>query len=343
MTDRATVEKSMRAMQQNFQADKASGLQATYGLQLADGGGAWGVVIADGRCELSEGMPSRTDTTITMKWPYFLRLAQGRLDVVGAFKQGQIQVAGNLQLAQKFPQLFPPWLSFEPVGSPPPDQITNPPPAEREADDSTAAGAVNAQLLNGSFDDYQPFVYEGDTKVWKENQFPEEYGQHWTLDIISRGKGRPHLMNSETFGRFTQKYFAGGGRDYHIEGRHSQVITSRYQFDILLRQTVAAQPGRNYKFSGAMVSFYKGTGSRAQHDKIFMNIGLDPSGGSDYNSSPVVWSGRDGRNNEWRYPTVSAEAQANQITVFIRLENCEDDVGNTELNIIHLDSFKLES
>lgn len=197
--------------------------------------------------------------------------------------------------------------------------------------------------MNGSFDEYQPYVRKGDTKVWKEDQFPERYGQYWTLETIREKSGRRfHPMDSGVFGKFTQKYFRGGGRDYHIHGRHSQVITSRYEFDLVLYQTVAAQPGRDYTFSGSLVSFFQGTSGPPVHDKIFKTLGIDPTGGHDYGAATVVWGERDGRDNEWRYPTLKVKAQAEAITVFIRLENKESDVGETELNIIHLDNFRLE-
>jgi hypothetical protein len=150
-------------------------------------------------------------------------------------------------------------------------------------------------------------------------------------------------MDSETFGKFTQKYFGGGGRDYHIHGRHSQVIASRSAFDLAFMQTVAAQPGREYTFGGSMVSFYKGTSGAPVHDKVFKTLGIDPTGGRDYRSSKVVWGERDGRDNEWRYPKLRVKAQGNTITVFIRIENIDPDVGVTELNIVHLENFTLES
>jgi hypothetical protein len=59
-------------------------------------------------------------------------------------------------------------------------------------------------------------------------------------------------------------------------------------------------------------------------------------------SPTVIWGERDGRDNEWRYPVLRAKASSIAITLFIRLENTEPDVGVTELNVIHLDDFKLE-
>jgi hypothetical protein len=111
---------------------------------------------------------------------------------------------------------------------------------------------------------------------------------------------------------------------------------------VVFLQTVAAQPGREYTFKGSIVNFYRGTNPPPVHDKIFKTIGIDPTGGRDYTSSNVIWGERDGRDNEWRYPSIRAKAKGDAVTVFIRLENTEYDVGRTDLNIIHLDDFKLE-
>jgi hypothetical protein len=194
--------------------------------------------------------------------------------------------------------------------------------------------------LNGSFDDYQPYIRKGEAKSWRE--FPEGIGAHWEIEVISEGESRMHPMSSAEFGKFTQKYFGGGGRDYHIHGDHSQVVASRYSFDLVFKQTVAAQPGKSYTFSGSIVSFYKGTSGERADNKVFKTLGIDPTGGRAWNSPTVVWGERDGKDNEWRYPSLRVEAQAEAITLFIRLENVEPDVGITELNVIHLDDFKLE-
>ncbi|RPJ57657.1 MAG: hypothetical protein EHM12_08965 [Dehalococcoidia bacterium] len=236
----------------------------------------------------------------------------------------------------------PPAPSPVPVPPPAPTPPPPPPPAPTPSPQPSPAGPVNSTLLNGSFDDYQPYVRDGEAKVWKEAQFPEQYGANWTLQIISEKGGRLHLMDSGTFGRFTQKYFGGGGRDYHIHGAHSQVVTSRYGFDMVLYQTVASQPGRDYTFRGSIVSFYKGTSGERADGKIFKTIGIDPTGGRDYKNPAIVWGERDGKDNEWRYPSLRAKAQANAITVFIRLESVEKDVGQTELNIVHVEDFRLE-
>ncbi len=334
------------AMPNGLRADRARGLKIAYQFQLSgSGGGTWTVTVANGQATVAPG-PGSANITIGMTGDDFVRLSRGNLNTVQAYQQGRVQISGDLNLAAKLTDIFAPWagaVGAAPAPTPPLAPAPSPSPAPAPAPSpAPAPGSVYPQLMNGSFDEYQPFVYEGEAKVWKEPQFPEEYGKYWNLQIHDEGKGRPHLMNSGVFGPFTQKYFGGGGRDYHIHGRHSQVITSRYSFKLTLSQTVAAQPGREYSFGGSIVSFYKGTAGERADGKIFKSIGIDPTGGRDYNSPNVVWSDRDGKDNEWRYPSIKARAQASAITVYILLENVEKDVGSTELNIIHLDNFKLE-
>jgi putative sterol carrier protein len=334
-------------MPRGFRPEKAVGFQATYQFQLAgDGGGTWTVYVANQTCSVAEGSTPLPSIAIGMNGADFIKLARGQLNTTEAYRQGRIKIGGDLNLAARIPDIFGSWASAVETGPPPapttPTPAPEPVPAPGPSPQPSPGGPVNPTLLNGSFDDYQPYIREGEAKVWKEPQFPEQYGAHWALDLISERKRRIHVMDSGTFGKFTQKYFGGGGRDYHIHGRHSQVITSRYGFDLVLLQAVTAQPGRDYTFRGSIVSFYKGTSGERADGKIFKTLGIDPTGGRNWNNSSVVWSERDGKDNEWRYPSLRVTAQATAITVFIRLENVEKDVGSTELNIIHLDDFRLE-
>ena len=345
------------AMSKGFQPDKAGNLRVTYQFQLTGpAGGTWTATVANRTCAISEGASSSPTVSIVMSGDDFIKLARGQLDTNQAYRQGHIQISGDLNLANKITAMFVPWAGAVekspqpaptpgpgPKPAPAPVPTPQPTPSPKPAPQPSPGGPVNPTLLNGSFDDYQPYVLDGKTQFWKEPQFPERYGSDWTLMVISEGERRCHLMDSETFGKFTQKYFGGGGRDYHIHGRHSQVIASRSAFDVVFMQTVAAQPGREYTLGGSMVSFYKGTSGAPVHDKVFKTLGIDPTGGRDYRGPKVVWGERDGRDNEWRYPRLRAKAQGNTITVFIRIENIDPDVGATELNIIHLEDFKLES
>ncbi len=315
--------------------------QIIYEFHLGgDGGETWSVNINKRKCTVSQGRIDDSPTMeIDMSGADFIQLAQGRLNFKQAFKYQQVMVAGELELALKLLKMFNPWAGT--IGSPPP--LAPPPqPEAPPAQVQTSVGPANPGLLNGSFDKYQPYTRNGKSESWKEPRYPECYGAHWHLNVISEVKSRVHLMDSGVFGKFTQKYFKGGGRDYKMHGRHSQVITGRYGFDLVLYQTVAAQPGRAYTFKGNIVSFYKGTSGERADGKIVKTLGIDPSGGQDHNSAGVVWGNRDGKDNAWRKPAHKVKANSDAITVFIRIENLEKDVGNTELNIIHLDDFRLE-
>jgi putative sterol carrier protein len=130
----STIEKYVQAMAQGLQSNKAGGLKVTYQLQLiGEGGGTWTVSIADGKCNVSQGVPPRADTTITMSVDDYLGLAAGRLNAVGAYNRGQIKVGGNLEYARKFVELFPPWASRVP---PPPP--ASPPPGPTPAEPTLA-------------------------------------------------------------------------------------------------------------------------------------------------------------------------------------------------------------
>jgi len=337
-----------QAMPKGFQPDKAGGMRAIFHFRLiGDGGGTWTVTVADRNCTVVKGEAGAPSATIRMSGADFIKLAQGALNTTHAYNQGTIKISGDLNTAAKIPDIFKPWAEYAgaPTGKEPtPTPTPEPRPTPEPTPTPSPTGPVNPALLNGSFDEYQPFIRDGEAQFWKEPQFPDRHGAHWTFMVISEvERDRVHPMDSETFGRFTQKYFGGGGLDYHVHGRHSQVVTSRYGFDVVFLQTVTAQQGREYKFNGDAVSFYKGTDNPATHGKVFKTVGIDPTGGRDYSSPAVVWGERDGRDHEWRHLVVQTTAKADAITVFIRLENTERDVGMTELNVIHLDNFKIES
>ncbi len=334
MTNSITVADYIQAMPKGFQPTKAGNLQAVYQFQLADSNrSVWTVVVANQTCTVSEGETKLPVVRIQMSSANFIKFAQGSLNPIQAFQQGILKFIGDTNLANKFIGLFIPWASYvTPAPVPPPSPV----PATPIPSTATAA------LLNGSFDDYQPYLRDGQPLVWKESQYPECYGANWALDLVSEGKSRLHLMDSGIFALFAQKYFRGNGHDYHIHGTHSQVITSRYSFDLVFKQTVMAQLNRTYTFKGAIVSYYRGPGGVKGDGNIFKRIGLDPTGGNDYRSANVLWGERNGNDKQWFYPSIQAKAQASAITVFIRLENIEKDAGETDLNTIHLDNFVLE-
>ena len=341
----------VEAMPQGLRRDRAIGFRAVFQFQLTGaGGGAWTVSVANQTATVNQGKSTAPSASIQMSGDDFIKLSRGQLNTTDAYRRGIIKIGGDLNAATRIPDLFGPWSSVVEGGTTPtppapipPQQPTTPAPAPQPQPSPT--GTVNPRLMNHNFSEYVPYYREddGENKVWKEDAFPEGVARYWTLKVIDEHKRRIHILDSGTFGRFTQKYFGGSGLNYSPHsGEFSQVITSRYAFDLVLFQTVAAEPGRSYKFSASIVSFYKGTGGEQADGKVFKRIGIDPTGGREWNSSAIVWSERDGADNRWRYPEIRATAQANTITLFFRIENKERDVGITELNIIHIDDCKLE-
>ena len=336
-------------MPRGFRPDRAGALRTVYQFQLGDGGGTWSVAIGNSTCTVTEGEVAPPSAVIQMSGPDFIKLSQGQLNTVQAYQQGRVKIRGDLNLAAKISEIFSAWagaVGTTPSPAPPPQPAPAPQPSPQPQPQPTPpppAGQIYQSLMNGSFDEYQPYFRDIENKFWKEPQFPEEYGKYWTLQLIDERKPRIHLMHSGTYGKFAQKYFGGGGLDYHQHGRYSQVIASRYEYDLVFYQTVETQKDRDYTFKGMIVSFYKGTSGERADGKIFKTIGIDPTGGRDYSSPSVVWGERDGKDNEWRYPSLRVKAQANAITVFIRIENREKDVGKTELNLVHIERFELGS
>lgn len=247
-----------RAMPKGFRPDRASGLKTNYQFQIGDGGGVWTVSIANWACTVAQGETAPAAATIQISGADFMKLAQGQLNTVQAFQQGRLKIKGDLNLAAKISDIFGAWagaVEAAPVPSAPPQPQPTPPPAPAPAPtpqpqpspqpQPAPAGEIYPTLMNGSFDEYQPYFRDNENKFWKEPQFPEEYGKYWSLELARERKFRIHLMHSGTYGKFAQKYYGGKGLDYHQHGRYSQVIASQYGYDLIFYQTVAAQPGRD--------------------------------------------------------------------------------------------------
>lgn len=328
-----------RAMAAAFNRGQAGKLDAVFEFQLSSG--IWTVDVYEGSIKVYRGRVDDSPTVdVIMSDNDYVKLAQGQLDPRRAIQDGRLKIRGEMNFAAQIPTVFGAWAGQAGAANLP-NFSPAPAPFQPPALVSSAAGMVNPSLVNGSFDEVQPYVRDGQPVFWRE--FPERYGAGWWLQVISEVKdSAAHLLDSGTFAKFAQQYFHGNGHDYHIHGKHSQVITGRYGFDLVLFQPVKVQPGRDYTFSGSVVTFFRGPNPPAVDNKIFKTIGIDPTGRRDFRAGSVVWGERDGVDNKWRYPSLRVKAQTDAITVFIRIENTEGDVGQTDLNTIHLDNFKLE-
>jgi putative sterol carrier protein len=343
LAPQSNMDRYVLAMANGFRADQARDVKCIYEFQLGgNDGGVWTVDVYKGDIKIYKGHTDPSPTVdVALSTDNFIKLAQGRFNPRQAIGAKQINVRGKYDLALKIIDIFAPWANG--VNNLKMKTFTPPPEPFRLPEKVTSsAGPVFPGLVNGGFDHYQPILRDnGEARFWRE--FQEGVGAGWSLQLISEADDNAaRLMDSGVYGKFTQKYFRGNGHNYHIEGRHSQVITGRYGFDLVLVQPVKAEPGRKYTFKGSVVTFFKGPGTPPVHNKLFKQVGIDPTGGQDYSSGSVIWSDRDGEDNKWKYPGVATHAKADAITLFIRITNTEKAVDATSLNTIFMDNFALE-
>lgn len=94
-------------MTDNFNAEKAGDLNASVVFNLSgEGGGAWTVSVADGKCDVQEGAADSPTATINMAAEDYEAMTSGKLNPMMAFMSGKIKVDGDLNTVMKFQTLF---------------------------------------------------------------------------------------------------------------------------------------------------------------------------------------------------------------------------------------------
>jgi len=102
-----TIEQLMQQMPGAFLPDKAKDVKAVIQLNLAgEGGGAWAVNIADGKCEVSQGEAAAPSATIIASAADYLAVARGEMNPMSAFMSGKIKATGNMGMLMNFMNWF---------------------------------------------------------------------------------------------------------------------------------------------------------------------------------------------------------------------------------------------
>ena len=104
-----SVKNYFETLPQRFRPNAAKGVHATFPFELSgDGGGTYHVKVEDGTIAIGEGPIPTANATIKMKGEDYVKMVNGQLSGTMAFLKGQMKIAGDMMLAQKMKDLFPP-------------------------------------------------------------------------------------------------------------------------------------------------------------------------------------------------------------------------------------------
>lgn len=93
-------------MQQRFDPNAASGLDAIFQYDITDNG-SWQIEVKDDACKISEGSLSDPNVTLAMDLDTLASILSGETDGMQAFMSGSIQATGDVMLATQLADLFP--------------------------------------------------------------------------------------------------------------------------------------------------------------------------------------------------------------------------------------------
>jgi len=148
------------------------------------------------------------------------------------------------------------------------------------------------------------------------------------------------LYGNVTFAN-TIEYFWPGAE--HTEGETSQLIISKTAFSAGLYQQISGVTiGKPYGAKAAMLTFFESPAPPTNDGTMQKLVGIDPYGGTNPNSSNVVWSPVDDHDEgPWVDVRVAAVAKSTTITLFVRV-NCLEAVSHSSLdNQVFIDAVML--
>lgn len=155
--------------------------------------------------------------------------------------------------------------------------------------------------------------FEGDFVTQSNNV---QVASGWTAWWISRQEGEPDWKNQQP------NFESSTHPDRVHGGAKSQILSSFFATHTAgVYQSVNVKAGADLRFS----AFGKGWTSTNDDPlntsiagtDLRMRIGVDPFGGSDPNSSNVVWSGQVNAADSWVRFEVNVRAQSSTVTVFL--------------------------
>jgi hypothetical protein len=169
-------------------------------------------------------------------------------------------------------------------------------------DGFTERGAGEVTVANG----WHPFWQAGPFEADGYNRRPEYKGE----DAARFGRRRVRS------GNWSQKLF-------NTYATHHAGIW----------QQISVTPGSLVTLSawGQAWSSEESDPGHSRNGKYEMSVGIDPTGGTDFNSGNIVWSPRNGTLDQWVQMSVQARAQGGTVTLFLR--------GDAEYRLKHNDAY----
>jgi putative sterol carrier protein len=104
-----SVKHYIETLPERFVASASKGVKAVFQFEIAgEGGSNFHVSVDDGTMAVEEGVAPSPSTTIKMNADDYVQMVNGKLSGTMAFMKGKLKVTGNVMLAQKMQNIFPP-------------------------------------------------------------------------------------------------------------------------------------------------------------------------------------------------------------------------------------------
>jgi putative sterol carrier protein len=108
MSDGQGLDEIFQGMEQEFQPDKAAGVDAKIQWVISDGGEEkpYATTIKDGSFSWEQGQAESPTVTLSTDKDSFVALMSGQAQGASLYMAGKLRIQGDLMLAQRMSQFF---------------------------------------------------------------------------------------------------------------------------------------------------------------------------------------------------------------------------------------------
>ena len=109
MAQVSSVKEYFETIGTRFVASAAKGVSAVFQFELSGAhGGTFAVAVEDVNVKVSEGAHEAPTVVLKMDADDYVKMANGKINGHWAAVTGKLKVSGNMMMAMKMQQLFPP-------------------------------------------------------------------------------------------------------------------------------------------------------------------------------------------------------------------------------------------